>query len=376
MKKLVMCFGLMLGIAGNLPAANWTEIANLSISGSSTETYFGYAVCVSGDYAIVGAFGDDSTKGAAYIFIRDGSSWTQQAKITASDGAASDGFGYSVSISGNYAIVGAVGDESSKGAAYIFIRNGSSWTQQAKLTVSGGADYDQFGSSVSISGDYAIVGSGCIDSNKGAAYIYYTNDTSLPVELTDFTVQSQNAEVLLTWRTESETENLGFILQRRQETGEWNQVASYVTDEALQGHGSTTEAHEYSYTDAAVQPGATYTYRLGDVDYSGTVTWHKEVEIEVKAEEGQTPTVFSLQPSYPNPFNAQFTIPLTLKESMPVAITLYDIAGRVVKLIQDRPMAAGDYHLPVNADGLHSGIYFVRITVGNSTRVEKIVLMK
>ena len=90
--------------------------------------------------------------------------------------------------------------------------------------------------------------------------------------------------------TESEIENLGFIIQKRlPESGDWLLVADYTTCEALAGHGSTSEAHEYSYTDAAVIPGATYLYRLGDVDYKGKVTWHKEVEVKVEAENAQVP---------------------------------------------------------------------------------------
>jgi hypothetical protein len=124
---------------------------------------FGYSVAISGDYAIVGIQGADISfidQGAAYVFIRSGGTWVQQAKITASDAAAGDKFGTSVSISGDYAIVGApfhtVSTKVNQGAAYIFIRSGTSWTQQAILT--NGTANDTFGASVSISGDYAIIG--------------------------------------------------------------------------------------------------------------------------------------------------------------------------------------------------------------------------
>ena len=203
-----------------------------------------------------------------------------------------------------------------------------------------------------------------------------TTDQSLPVSLTTFTAQPSGNSVALTWRTESEIENMGFILERRQEAGEWKQVASYTTDETLQGHGSTTEAHEYSYTDAAVVPGATYFYRLGDVDYSGKVIWHKEVEVKVEVEAGEMAEGFHLGALYPNPFNATFTIPLTLKESLPVQIYMYDMNGKVVRSILNRQVSAGEYRLKTDTGDLSSGVYFVRITIGNSARVEKIVLMK
>jgi hypothetical protein len=148
---------------------------------------FGYSVSMSSDgtYAIVGAMRATNNflyDGAAYIFTRSGSTWTQQAKITASDKQADDQFGYTVSMSsdGSYAIVSATGEDtggSNAGAAYIFTRSGSTWTQQQKIQSSDAQTNDQFGISVSISGDgvYAIVGARLEDtggSDAGAAYVF------------------------------------------------------------------------------------------------------------------------------------------------------------------------------------------------------------
>ena len=107
------------------------------------------------------------------MFARSGTSWTQQAKLTASDGAAGDEFGCSVSINEEHAIVGAPGAHYT-GSAYIFVRNGTSWTQQAKFTASDGSAVDWFGGSVSISGKYAIVGAMSDDDrglDSGSAYV-------------------------------------------------------------------------------------------------------------------------------------------------------------------------------------------------------------
>ena len=158
----------------------WTERAKLTASDAAAGDEFGLSVSISGDYAIIGAFGDDddgSSSGSAYIFVRDGQSWTEQAKLTASDAAAGDGFG-SVSISGDYAVVGARLDDDNgtdSGSAYIFVRDGQSWTERAKLTASDAAGNDKFGISVSISGDYAIVGAWGDDHagfSSGSAYVY------------------------------------------------------------------------------------------------------------------------------------------------------------------------------------------------------------
>jgi len=152
---------------------------------------FGWSVAISsdGNTAIVGANLDNApstNSGSAYIFTRSGSTWTQQQKITASDGAVNDQFGASVAISsdGNTAIVGAYLDDapsSNSGSAYIFTRSGSTWTQQQKLTASDGADSDQFGLSVAISsdGNTAIVGAFRDDapsSDSGSVYIFTENN--------------------------------------------------------------------------------------------------------------------------------------------------------------------------------------------------------
>jgi hypothetical protein len=115
---------------------------------------------------LLGAIRNDGA-GSAYIFERSGSTWTQQQKIVASDRAAGDRFGSSVAMNGDHAIVGAHlqdGDAangdlaSNAGAAYTFARDGATWTQQQKIVASDRAADDQFGTSVAISGDHAIVG--------------------------------------------------------------------------------------------------------------------------------------------------------------------------------------------------------------------------
>ena len=139
---------------------------------------FGAAAAISGDYAIVGSPGDDSSKGSATVFFRNGGTWELQQKITASDGSSNDKFGFSVAIDGIYAIVGAYVVGSYTGAAYIFGRSGSSWSQLKKVAASDAASGDRFGYSVGISGDYAIVGACKEDeegTDAGAAYIFDRN---------------------------------------------------------------------------------------------------------------------------------------------------------------------------------------------------------
>jgi len=169
---------------------SWIQEAILIASDKTAYDQFGYSVSISGNVAVVGAWmadpGGTADAGKAYIFRYNGTSWIQEAILTASDKAANDNFGGSVSISGNVAIVGAYkadpGGTTDAGKAYIFRYNGTSWIQEAILTASDKAANDQFGWSVSISGNVAIVSARFADpggiSNAGKAYIFRYNGTS------------------------------------------------------------------------------------------------------------------------------------------------------------------------------------------------------
>jgi hypothetical protein len=170
--------GLFAG--GAVAATAWTERAKLLASDGAAGDEFGF-VSISGSRAIVGAVYKSqcgTQSGAAYIYQDSGSGWVQVAKLTASDCAGGDFFGHSVCISGNTAIVGARGDDdkgSGSGSAYIFQDTGSGWAQVAKLTASDGAAGDEFGWVVSISDNTALVGAWKNADNgtwSGSAYIF------------------------------------------------------------------------------------------------------------------------------------------------------------------------------------------------------------
>ncbi len=373
---------------------NWTQQAKITASDAHFNDYFGCSVSISGDYAIVGAYYkeiDGSYPGAAYIFYRSGTDWTQQAKITASDAQESDLFGMSVSISGDYAIVGAYGEDtagSNAGAAYSYLRNGVTWTEKSKITASDAQADDYFGVGVSISSDYAIVAACCEDtggSNAGAAYIYAsTADLSLPVELICFTAEQKSAGVTLRWVTESEIENLGFTLERRSsgEIEKWSELASYITHPDLCGQGSVTHRTDYSFIDQAVIPGMTYEYRLSDVSYSGVVERHNIVKITVNKEDYLAiPETFTLKDAYPNPFNPTTTISYTLPELTQVRLSVFDIRGQEVMTLQDKVKSPGNYQVQWNGldhSGNHvsTGVYFCRLDAGDYSKTIKMVYLK
>lgn len=170
----------------------WVE-KMLYASDAQADDHFGKSISISGDVAIVGAHGEDggdgdpmTLAGAAYIFQLVDGQWVEQKKLCASDAQEYDLFGVSVSISGDVAIVGAYGEDGgdgdpmvTAGAAYIFQLINGEWVEKKKLCASDAQEYDQFGVSVSISGDFAIVGAQCEKGGDGdpmtwagAAYIY------------------------------------------------------------------------------------------------------------------------------------------------------------------------------------------------------------
>ncbi|RZV37536.1 MAG: hypothetical protein EX272_05235 [Chromatiales bacterium] len=160
---------------------NWSQQTKITAVDSAAGDEFGGDVALDGDTAVIGARRNDDNgvdSGLAYVFKRSGTAWSQQTRLVASDGAAGDEFGYSVAISGDTAVVGAPrgndkGEDS--GSAYVFTRSGSTWRQQAKLVASDGAVGDVFGISVAISGDTVVIGADLADekgSNSGAAYVF------------------------------------------------------------------------------------------------------------------------------------------------------------------------------------------------------------
>ncbi|MCA8944076.1 MAG: FG-GAP repeat protein [Planctomycetes bacterium] len=203
--------------------ADWSQEAYLKPSNTGANDRFGHSVSIAGDTIVVGspfessgATGvngielDDSatSSGAVYVFVRSGTVWTQQAYLKASNTGVGDGFGYSVSISGDTIVVGSPFERSSatgidgdgsdnaalqSGAAYVFVRSGTVWTQQAYVKASNTGDFDSFGYSVAISGDTIVVGAfqesssatgvdgdqlDNVSDRAGAAYVFVRSGTA------------------------------------------------------------------------------------------------------------------------------------------------------------------------------------------------------
>src|SRR6266487_1220001 len=169
---------LVLVLAGVRGAATVTETRLVPNDGAIGDLFGGLGVSMSGDTAVIGAPGKDSGTGAAYVFVRSGTTWSQQAKLTASDGAPYDAFGTFSSISENTTLVGAPYGGNGTGAAYVFVRSGTTWSQQAKLTASDAAPFVSFGIYVALDGDTALIGAVYKNNQTEAAYVFVRNGTT------------------------------------------------------------------------------------------------------------------------------------------------------------------------------------------------------
>jgi hypothetical protein len=235
----------------------WTQQAELmaSDSAASDDGLFGSSVSLNGGVALIGASNRNpsmdsagTSTGAAYVFAQSGGNWVQQAELTASDAASGQEFGFSVSLSGGVALVGAP-SPASQGAAYVFVGSGTAWTQQAKLTPSNGRLRDQFGVSVATDGIRALVGadksasvgSTNQDIDQGAVYFYEQAGTSW----------NQKAELVASDGTAAD---------------------GFGTSVSMSGTAAVIGAPEHTI-DGVTQSGAAYVFtRLGE-------TWSQQSEL-------------------------------------------------------------------------------------------------
>ncbi|MFZ1518486.1 MAG: M14 family zinc carboxypeptidase [Ignavibacteriaceae bacterium] len=186
----------------------------------------------------------------------------------------------------------------------------------------------------------------------------------VPVELNSFTANIQNEEVVLNWSTSSETNNMGFEIQRRVNNGKWTKL-NFVN-----GNGTTTEKSAYSYVDKNPVEGKSY-YRLKQTDYDGSSKIYTAVEVNI-----ETVKEYSIAQNYPNPFNPNTVINYSVAKSGNVTLKVYNILGSEVATLVDGFVEAGKHSVKFDALDLTSGVYFYTIKADNFTSTKKMLLMK
>ncbi len=199
-------------------------------------------------------------------------------------------------------------------------------------------------------------------------------DNSLPVELMAFEANADFDQVVLSWKTASELENLGFnIYRQKAESADW----TIVNEQMIQGQGTYSGETDYTYVDKQITAGESYRYKLESISYNGVINVEKVVELTIPL-----PDEFVLFNNYPNPFNPTTNIKFLIPEYSTVSLTIYDATGKEVKkLINQQDYNAGSYVTTwdaTNSLGINvtSGIYFYRFTAGKFSKMGRMVLLK
>jgi len=229
------------------------------------------------------------------------------------------------------------------------------------------------GSEVYVGGSFTQAGG--VSANRVARY--NDPDNPLPVELVSFRGTATAQGVQLTWQTATERNNAGFEVRRKTAGEDFVTIASYRFDPSLRGKGTTSSTTTYSFVDATVEAGKTYTYRLRSVDYDGTIhDYAQTVSVEVREPVQARVYEYALEQNYPNPFNPTTTIRYSLKETGKVSVRVYDVMGREVKVLVDGVQGAGEYSVVMDATGLSSGVYVYQLRAGGLLLTRKMVLAK
>ena len=186
----------------------------------------------------------------------------------------------------------------------------------------------------------------------------------VPVELTSFTASISGNDVTLNWITATEVNNSGFEILRTNQENVWQKIGF------VQGNGTTTDIHYYTYTDKNLSDG-NYSYKLKQIDFDGSYEYSNVVFAEV-----DNPAKFELAQNYPNPFNPATTIKFTLPEASMVTLKVFNTLGEVVAVLIDEMMESGTHEVNFDASGFNSGMYFYRIEAGKFIKVKKMTLLK
>jgi len=459
----------------------WLQRAKLIANDAKAGDLFGNAVAISGETALIGAAGVDDAgpdAGAAYIFIPSGGEWVQQAKLIGADIGIFDRFGTTVALHENTAVIGAPGKDeggTDSGAVYVFVRNGLVWTQQAKLTHLDTVPGDQFGFSVAINGDTLLVGAHLSDTagpDSGAAYLFTRNGITWTQQLKlipndigvgdqfGYSVDlTQDAAIVGAPKEDRREEDIGaaYVFVKTQTA--WVQQAKLMADDGEAGDefGAAVAIHEERALVGAwrddhpnedpqnlnteVDKGSAYAFLRDGLswiqkrriiasgtnrsdlfgasvalkgafaivgaagndnagDNSGSAFIYNPIDLGFLSEEipfavdasGRALTTLghikhtTVFQNYPNPFNPETWFPYNLAEKAEVVVQIYDVRGRLVRQLDIGLQAPGSYRSTEKAaywDGtdefggrVASGIYFYTLTAGNFQSTRRMVILK
>ncbi|MCG6912719.1 T9SS type A sorting domain-containing protein [bacterium BMS3Abin03] len=205
---------------------------------------------------------------------------------------------------------------------------------------------------------------GSLDLNGNVLWI---SGSPLPVELSTFSAINLQNGINLQWRTETEVNNYGFKVERKNsstQNGQWQTLAF------VQGHGNSNSPKNYSFIDEGITSGK-YSYRLKQIDNDGKYEYSKPIEVDLG-----TVNTYELSQNYPNPFNPITTISFTISSTNTVKLSVFNSIGEKVEDLVNEMKEAGTYTVNFNAQNLPSGTYYYRIQTNDYTQTKKMILLK
>ena len=204
------------------------------------------------------------------------------------------------------------------------------------------------------------------------------DDFVLPVSLVSLEAELEQNRVILTWQTHSESENLGFILERRSSANAWQWLADYNSHDALGGKGTVTDTTLYTFTDDRIEPGLIL-YRLWQQDINGQ--HHYVGEISITVPENTLPETFTLLPAFPNPFNMTTTCTIKMPYAAPIEVKVISMNGQVIKTLYRGELNAGTHYMQWDGRNdrnvpVPSGVYLIDLSSPTNHKVRKVSLVK
>jgi len=374
-------------------STGWNEKLKLIPSDATEGIDFGWSVSIAGEFIIVGAWGDNVNglySGSAYIYRRNDTTWIEDQKLIASDGDSLDNFGIAVSISGDYAIIGAPHDDDNgenSGSAYIYKRQDTTWIEVQKLLPTDGAAGDEFGWSVSIYGEDAIVGS----NQSDAAYIFGYNGIDW---IEEQKLTSDNSPLVFSFGGSvsiyedyaavgaSGENNLGSTYIFRKETNNWVQEQKLVASDSGENDFFGISV---SIADNITLIGASFNDDNGE--NSGSAYIYNGFVLDVEDEKYlKVPDNYRLFQNYPNPFNPSTKISWQVPAGSWQTLKIYDVLGNEVATLVDEYKPAGTYEVEFNISsisgnvsakgGYASGVYFYQLRTDGFIETKKMILLK
>jgi hypothetical protein len=253
--------------------------------------------------------------------------------------------------------------------------------------ISGSAtDDDNINGTIDASGDLSIT-NGSLNGSSSYGKLNAGSEPVLPVVLSSFTASYENNFVILRWTTESEVGGVGFIIERRTVTSKnWQQIASYLTNNSLVCMNNPVGYTPYTFIDNKTEPDTTYFYRLSDVDIYGNFNELGVIEISstevIEISSRSLPQKMNLFAAYPNPFNPHTKIKYQLAEDAVVELYVHNVLGQMIrKLVAGVQQSPGNYSfcwdgLDDAGEIMPSGTYIVTIKTGESIKSVKVLLLR